>query len=95
MWIKEMLFFVKEWWFLISVLIGMFVGAYKGVNLINNTLKDIKHELELWNTRMKQAEEDRRNIRATLKEHETRIGKNEDNIIVNKERINILYNRGK
>ncbi|MGF3066652.1 hypothetical protein [Facklamia sp. P12934] len=93
MWVKEMAYFIKEWWFLISVLTGMFVGAYKGVNLINDTLKDIKYELKIWNSRMDQSEKDRLNIHAKLKEHEVRIGKNEDDIIKHDERIKIISNR--
>ena len=82
MWFREMMLFIKEWWFLVSVMFGTFIGAYKGVNLINDTLKEIKFELKSWNSRMESSESDRKLIHAELDDHDERIDNHEVRISV-------------
>lgn len=61
-WVIEMFLFIKEWWFLLAGVLGMFMAGYKGVETINDTLKDIKFELKSSNERFKTGEMDRKSL---------------------------------
>lgn len=61
-WVIEMFLFIKEWWFLLAGVIGMFMAGYKGVETINDTLKDIRFELKSSNRRFEVLETDHKNL---------------------------------
>nr|DAT16015.1 MAG TPA: protein of unknown function (DUF948) [Caudoviricetes sp.] len=91
MWIVEMAYFLKEWWFLISSLIVLVYSGWKGVNRINSTLQAIQRQLELSNSRLGAVEQDRKRIWEKLGEHSHRIDKAENEMIKHSERIKSLF----
>ncbi|HEO6611811.1 TPA: hypothetical protein VBA39_000880 [Streptococcus agalactiae] len=56
------------------------------MSALKDTIKDLAYEL-------KDSQRDRENIHKVLDIHEQRLGKTEDDIIVNKEQIKTLFNR--
>ena len=60
-----------------------------------SAMKSLEKSIDSLSFDLKDSQRDRENIHKVLDRHEMRIGKNEDEIILNNERIKTLYERGK
>ena len=77
--------FIKEWWFLISFSVGIFVGLYKMSKTLNETLLKLNFEITKLNDSLSESKSDRIRLHARvdgtddrLDKHETRISILED-----------------
>lgn len=77
--------FVKEWWFLISFSVGIFVGLYKMSKTLNETLLKFNFEITKLNDSLSESKSDRIRLHGRidgvddrLDKHETRISILED-----------------
>lgn len=77
--------FVKEWWFLISFSVGIFVGLYKMSKTLNETLLKLNFEITKLNDSLSESKSDRIRLHGRidgvddrLDKHETRISILED-----------------
>lgn len=93
----ELAYFVRDWWPLVTALIGMGIAAYNGVHTINQTLISIKHQLEMMNSRFLSTEADQKHIWKKLYNHDrvldslvVDMATAKDNISDNKEDIKEL-----
>ena len=77
--------FIKEWWFLISFSVGIFVGLYKMSKTLNETLLKLNFEITKLNDSLSESKSDRIRLHGRvdgvddrLDKHETRISILED-----------------
>lgn len=77
--------FVKEWWFLISFSVGIFVGLYKMSKTLNETLLKLNFEITKLNDSLSESKSDRLRLHGRvdgvddrLDKHETRLSVLED-----------------
>ncbi|WP_018659918.1 hypothetical protein [Allofustis seminis] len=90
----EFAYFVKEWMPLISFLMSIFYGGYRGIKTLNDTLVSIKHELELSNNRLETSAADRKKLWIQIGEHQKKIYGLEEKAARHEEKINFLEKRG-
>ena len=69
----QVMYFIKDWWFLITAFCSFFYAGFVGLHTINNTLISIRHELELSNNRMKDSAKDRKRIWGRIEKHDEAI----------------------
>ena len=76
---------IKEWWFLISFSVGIFVGLYKMSKTLNETLLKLNFEITKLNDSLSESKSDRIRLHGRvdgvddrLDKHETRISILED-----------------
>ncbi|MDO4680892.1 MAG: hypothetical protein Q4A55_06570 [Aerococcus sp.] len=98
----ELATFIRDWWPLVTALVGIGIAAYNGVHLINQTLLEIKHQLELMNNRFQLTEDEQRKIWTRIEHHDEVIdtlvvdmATAKDNIQDNKDAVNELRKGGK
>ena len=77
--------FIKEWWFLISFSVGIFVGLYKMSKTLNETLLKLNFEITKLNDSLSESKSDRLRLHGRvdgvddrLDKHETRLSILED-----------------
>lgn len=77
--------FIKEWWFLISFSVGIFVGLYKMSKTLNETLLKLNFEITKLNDSLSESKSDRFRLHGRidgvddrLDKHETRLSILED-----------------
>lgn len=77
--------FIKEWWFLISFSVGIFVGLYKMSKTLNETLLKLNFEITKLNDSLSESKSDRLRLHGRidgvddrLEKHETRLSVLED-----------------
>lgn len=69
----QVMYFIKDWWFLITAFFSIFYAGFVGMRTINNTLISIRHELELSNNRMQDSVQDRKRIWGRIEKHDEAI----------------------
>lgn len=67
----------------------------KTIKKNDNTMKSLQDTIKEMVFELRESQRDRENIHKIIDLHETRIGKAEDDIIINNERIKTLFERGK
>lgn len=72
------------------------VGPFQSsIKKNNSTMESLQEMIRTLSFDLKDIQRDRVDIHKILDKHEDRIGKVEDNTIINSERITTLFNRGK
>lgn len=77
MWVIDFFYFLKEWWFIISMIIVSVVSFKKGIDSINSNLRDVVHEIAKFNEKIKLSEKDRERIHVELETHRDRLDKHD------------------
>ncbi|MEQ9810297.1 hypothetical protein [Streptococcus jiangjianxini] len=75
-------------WTLVKLVVRPFQNA---IAKNDSTMKSLQNTIQTMTFELKESQRDRDNIHKVLDRHEERIGKNEDAIIVNNERIATLF----
>lgn len=86
-----MFVFMKEWWFLILAVGGLFIGGYRGVQSINKSLVDILYQLKTFNEKIMLSEKDREDIHLDLKEHDRRLDEQDKLLGRHDEQLKTLF----
>lgn len=79
-------------WTLVKLVVRPFQNA---IAKNDSTMKSLQNTIQTMTFELKESQRDRVNIHKVLDRHEERIGKNEDAIIVNNERISTLFKERK
>ena len=95
MWVFDLFFWVKEWWFLIALCGGGIISFKRGIESINANLKDVIYQLKAFNDRILSSERDREKIHQELEAHDARIDEHNNLLAVHDERIKMLFNERK
>jgi hypothetical protein len=91
MWVIDFFYFLKEWWFIISMVIVGIASFKKGIDSINSNLKDVVHEISKFNEKIKLSEKDRERIHVELETHRERLDNHELKFASYNEKIAILF----
>ena len=91
MWVIDFFYFLKEWWFIISMVIVSIVSFRKGIDSINSNLRDVVHEISKFNEKIKLSEKDREKIHVELETHRERLDKHDLTLTSYNERIATLF----
>ena len=91
MWVIDFFYFLKEWWFIISMIIVSVVSFKKGIDSINSNLRDVVHEIAKFNEKIKLSEKDRERIHVELETHRDRLDKHDLTLTSYNERIATLF----
>lgn len=91
MWVIDFFYFLKEWWFIISMVIVGITSFKKGIDSINSNLKDVVHEISKFNEKIKLSEKDRERIHLELNTHRERLDNHELKFASYHEKIAILF----
>lgn len=67
--------FVKEWWFLIAFIIGIFVGLYKTSKTLNETLLNLKFEITRLSESLSDSKADRVRLHGRIDNTDARLDK--------------------
>lgn len=77
-------------WTLVKLVVRPFQNA---IAKNDSTMKSLQNTIQTMTFELKESQRDRDNIHKVLDRHEERIGKNEDAIIINNERIATLFKK--
>ena len=91
MWVIDFFYFLKEWWFLISMVIVSVVSFKKGIDSINSNLRDVVHEIAKFNEKIKLSEKDRETIHVELETHRERLDNHDLKFAIYNEKITTLF----
>lgn len=91
MWVIDFFYFLKEWWFIISMVIVGITSFKKGIDSINSNLRDVVNALSKFNEKIKSSEKDREQIHAELNTHRERLDNHELKFASYHEKIAILF----
>lgn len=91
MWVIDFFYFLKEWWFIISMVFLGIASFKKGIDSINSNLRDVVNAVEKFNDKMKLSEKDRENIHVELETHRDRLDKHDLAFASYNEKITILF----
>ena len=91
MWVIDFFYFLKEWWFIISMVIVSIVSFRKGIDSINSNLRDVVHEIAKFNEKIKLSEKDRERIHVELETHRDRLDKHDLTFASYNEKITTLF----
>lgn len=91
MWVIDFFYFLKEWWFIISMVIVSIVSFRKGIDSINSNLRDVVHEIEKFNEKIKSSEKDRERIHVELETHRDRLDEHELKFVSYNEKLTTLF----
>ena len=67
--------FIKEWWFLISFSVGIFVGLYKMSKTLNETLLNLKFEITRLSESLSDSKADRVRLHERVDNTDARLDK--------------------
>ena len=95
MWVIEFFYFLKEWWFLISMVIVSVVSFKRGIDSININLRDVVHEIAKFNEKIKLSEKDREKIHVELETHRERLDNHDLKFAIYNEKITTLFKENK
>lgn len=91
MWVIDFFYFLKEWWFIISMVFAGIFSFKKGIDSINSNLKDVVREVAKFNEKIKLSEKDRERIHIELETHRERLDKHDLTLTSYNERIATLF----
>ena len=91
MWVIEFFYFLKEWWFLISMVIVSVASFKRGIDSININLRDVVHEIAKFNEKIKLSEKDREKIHVELETHRERLDNHDLKFAIYNEKITTLF----
>ena len=91
MWVIDFFYFLKEWWFLISMVIVSVASFKRGIDSINSNLRDVVHEISKFNEKIKLSEKDREKIHVELETHRDRLDKHDLAFASYNEKITTLF----
>ena len=95
MWVIEFFYFLKEWWFLISMVIVSVASFKRGIDSININLRDVVHEIAKFNEKIKLSEKDREKIHVELETHRERLDNHDLKFAIYNEKITTLFKENK
>ena len=87
----DFFYFLKEWWFIISMVFVGIASFKRGIDSINNNLRDVVHEISKFNEKIKLSEKDRERIHIELETHRERLDKHDLTLTSYNERIATLF----
>ena len=73
---------IKEWWFLIAFIIGIFGGLYKMSQTLNETLLNLKFEITRLSESLTDSKADRVRLHARVDNADDRLDKHDTGISV-------------
>ena len=91
MWVIDFFYFLKEWWFSISMVIVSVVSFKRGIDSINSNLRDVVHEISKFNEKIKLSEKDREIIHVELETHRERLDNHDLKFAIYNEKITTLF----
>lgn len=91
--LKDVMFFCRDWWPIITFFIGGVGFGFKGVKTLNSTLLDIRGELKTSNQRIEEIASDTIKIWVELKDHENKIEELGTTVTRHDEKIKTLFNQ--
>lgn len=95
MWVYDLFFWIKEWWFLIVLVGGGIISFKKGIDSINSNIKDVIQQLKSFNEKIMLSEKDREKIHAELAMHDARLDEHDKKMVAHDERLRTLLNERK
>lgn len=91
MWVIDFFYFLKEWWFLISMVIVSVASFKRGIDSINRNLQDVIHEIAKFNEKIILSEKDRERIHIELETHRDRLDEHELKFVSYNEKLTTLF----
>lgn len=91
MWVIDFFYFLKEWWFIISMIIVSIVSFKNGIDSINSNLREVVHEIAKFNEKIILSEKDRERIHVELETHRDRLDEHDLTFAIYNEKIKTLF----